>query len=114
MIYGCTHYPVLGAHFAAALGDRVALVDPAVMQAERAAALLSAREVPLEGGAIRYVTSGDPRAFAAAVARVTGERRATGGGAYRCATWKSEKKSIVVTVARAAPATTCAIVCAFK
>jgi glutamate racemase len=73
VIYGCTHYPVLDAHFAAALGDRVALVDPAVMQAERAAALLSAREVPLEGGTIRYMTSGDPRAFAAAVARVTGE-----------------------------------------
>jgi len=73
VIYGCTHYPVLGAHFAAALGDRVALVDPAVMQAERAAALLSARDVPLEDGTIRYVTSGDPRAFAAAVARVTGE-----------------------------------------
>ena len=73
VIYGCTHYPVLGTHFGAALGDGVALVDPAVMQAERAAALLSAREVPNERGAIRYLTSGDARSFAAAVARATGE-----------------------------------------
>ena len=73
VIYGCTHYPVLSEHFAAALGKSVALVDPAVMQAERAAGLLAARELPLEAGAVRYVTSGDPNAFAAAVARITGE-----------------------------------------
>lgn len=73
VIFGCTHYPVLGAHFAAVLGERVALVDPAVMQAERAAALLEAREIPSEQGAVRYLTSGDPDTFAAAVARITGE-----------------------------------------
>ena len=73
VIYGCTHYPVLGAHFARALGDRVSMLDPAVMQADRTAALLRARGVPNEEGAVRYVTSGDPSAFAAAVARVTGE-----------------------------------------
>lgn len=74
VIYGCTHYPVLAAHFAATLRETVALVDPAVMQAERAAALLRDRETPAERGATRYLTSGDPSVFAAAIARVTGER----------------------------------------
>jgi glutamate racemase len=72
VIYGCTHYPVLDAHFRAVLRDGVELVDPAVMQAERAATLLRHRETPEETGAIRYVTSGDPSAFAAGIARVTG------------------------------------------
>jgi len=73
VIYGCTHYPVLDAHFGAALGSSVALVDPAVMQAERAAALVRDREVPDERGTVRYVTSGDPSVFAAGIVRVTGE-----------------------------------------
>ncbi|MGA8535074.1 MAG: glutamate racemase [Candidatus Tumulicola sp.] len=74
VIYGCTHYPVLGAHFAAALGDGIALVDPAVMQAERAAALLRDREPLEESGATRYVTSGDPAAFRANIVRLSGDR----------------------------------------
>jgi glutamate racemase len=73
VIYGCTHYPVLGAYFAAALGSRVALIDPAVMQAARAAALLRNRE-PIEGsGTTRYVTSGDAAAFASNVVRMMNE-----------------------------------------
>jgi len=73
VIYGCTHYPVLGTHFAAALGAGMELIDPAVMQAERTAALLCDRELLEENGAVRYVTSGDPLAFAAGIARITGE-----------------------------------------
>lgn len=73
VIYGCTHYPVLEAHFAAALGDRVTLVDPAAMQADRAAALIRHREPLEERGATRYVTSGDPAAFAINVVRLIGE-----------------------------------------
>ncbi|HEY5426811.1 MAG TPA: glutamate racemase [Candidatus Tumulicola sp.] len=73
VIYGCTHYPVLGAHFAAALGGRTCLIDPAVMQAERAAALLRDRERVEESGTTRYVTSGDPVAFKAGVARMLGD-----------------------------------------
>jgi glutamate racemase len=74
VIYGCTHYPVLGTHFAAALGSDIARVDPAVMQAERAAALLRDREPLEESGATRYITSGDPRAFEANVVRIMGDR----------------------------------------
>jgi glutamate racemase len=73
VIYGCTHYPVMGAHFAAVLGADMSLIDPAVMQADRTAALLSDREFPDENGTIRYVASGDPLAFAAGIARITGE-----------------------------------------
>ena len=73
MIYGCTHYPVLEAHFAAALGDGVARIDPAAMQAERAAALIRHREPLAERGTTRYVTSGDPAAFAINVVRLIGE-----------------------------------------
>lgn len=73
VIYGCTHYPVLEMHFAAVLGARVALIDPAAMQAERAAALLRQREPLEERGTTRYVTSGDPAAFAMNVVRLLGE-----------------------------------------
>jgi glutamate racemase len=74
VIYGCTHYPVLGMHFAAALGRSIALIDPAVMQAERAASLLLDREPLDETGTTRYITSGDAAAFAANVARIVGDR----------------------------------------
>ncbi len=73
VIYGCTHYPVLEAHFSAALGRGVTLIDPAAMQAERAAALLRTREPLEESGATRYVTSGDPVAFKAGIVRTIGD-----------------------------------------
>jgi glutamate racemase len=68
LVFGCTHYPVLERHFRAALGARVALIDPAAMQAERAAELLGARA----GGSGRstYVTSGDEAAFLAKVSQI--------------------------------------------
>jgi glutamate racemase len=72
VIYGCTHYPLLAAHFAAVLGESVALIDPALMQAERAVALLRDREPAEESGTTRYVTTGDPAAFRANVARIIG------------------------------------------
>ena len=69
LVFGCTHYPVLAPHFGALLGGGVALVDPAVVQAERAAELLGERA---EGtGEITYVTSGDEAAFQTSVARIT-------------------------------------------
>lgn len=74
VIFGCTHYPVLGAHFVATLGTDIALIDPAVMQAERAAALLRDREPLEESGTTRYVTSGDPVVFEANIIRIMGER----------------------------------------
>ena len=73
VIYGCTHYPLLEEHFSAALGPSVKLIDPAVMQAERAAALLAAQEPNGDTGQTRYVTSGDAALFKTNVARIMNE-----------------------------------------
>ena len=68
VVFGCTHYPVLERHFRAALGAGVDLIDPAVMQAERAADLLGERAHG--AGRSRYITSGDEATFLANVARL--------------------------------------------
>ncbi len=68
LVFGCTHYPVLESHFRAVLRRSVALVDPALTQAQRAAELLGERAA--ESGATEYLTSGDEAAFVANVARV--------------------------------------------
>jgi glutamate racemase len=69
VVYGCTHYPLLETHFRSVLGNEIALVDPAIMQAERAQLLLGTRA---DGaGATTYVTSGDEPSFHASVARMT-------------------------------------------
>jgi len=70
LVFGCTHYPVLESHFSAVLGNAVALVDPAMVQAERAAALLGERANG--SGATTYLTSGDEATFRAQVARIMG------------------------------------------
>jgi glutamate racemase len=71
VIYGCTHYPLLEEHFRRALGENVALIDPAVMQAERAAHLTEG--MPAESGRVRYVTSGELELFRTNVARIMNE-----------------------------------------
>lgn len=82
LVFGCTHYPVLRAQFEAAIGSGVALIDPAVMQAERTAALPGAAEGE---GRTTYVTSGDEPAFLENVTRMLGEmaRREHEGSALR-------------------------------
>ena len=73
IILACTHYPLLDAHFAAVLGDGVIRVDPAIVQAERAAAI-AAKEVFASGaGSITCITSGDPERFRSAVTATLGE-----------------------------------------
>jgi glutamate racemase len=69
VVYGCTHYPLLDGHFRAVLGPEIALVDPAIMQAERAELLLGTRAHG--AGRTTYVTSGDEPSFHASVARMT-------------------------------------------
>ncbi len=69
IVFGCTHYPVLDRHFRAVLGDNVALIDPAIVQAERAADLLGERANG--NGTTEYLTSGDEAAFLRNVARFT-------------------------------------------
>jgi glutamate racemase len=72
VVYGCTHYPMLSQHFERAMRG-VAFIDPAEMQAERAAAIVAELEPSAERGTTRYVTNGDPRALAANVTRILGE-----------------------------------------
>ena len=69
IVYGCTHYPLLDAHFAA-LVPAAARIDPALEQA-RAVLALGVRTG--SGGSTRYVTNADPIAFEANVRRWTGD-----------------------------------------
>jgi glutamate racemase len=67
LVYGCTHYPLLEEHFRAALGG-VALIDPAVVQAQRAADLLG--DAGVGEATTTFTTSGNEAAFRDAVARL--------------------------------------------
>jgi glutamate racemase len=73
VILACTHYPVLDAHFAVALGERVLRIDPAFVQAERVAEFLARNRIPDEAGTTRYVTNADLSRFHENVARITGD-----------------------------------------
>jgi glutamate racemase len=72
VVLACTHYPLLDSHFAAVLGKSVARIDPAVVQAERAAALATQRDYAPGAGEIVCVTSGDLENFRAAVTATLG------------------------------------------
>jgi glutamate racemase len=63
---------VLEGHFRAVLGKNVELIDPAIVQAERAAELLGERANG--NGTTEYLTSGDEATFLRNVARITGKR----------------------------------------
>jgi glutamate racemase len=69
LVYGCTHYPLLDAHFAA-LAPGIARIDPA---REQARAVLARGVRTGAGGVTRYVTNGDPVLFEANVRRWTGD-----------------------------------------
>ncbi|HEV8020849.1 MAG TPA: aspartate/glutamate racemase family protein [Candidatus Lustribacter sp.] len=75
LVYGCTHYPLLEAHFAAALPAAVR-IDPAREQARAVRAL----RLPPGGGTTLYVTNGDVARFESNVRKWTGDRtgRVTG------------------------------------
>lgn len=68
VILACTHYPILDAHFADALGESVARIDPAIVHAERVQAGNQTGT-----GSTTYVTNGDLEAFRTAVHMITGE-----------------------------------------
>lgn len=70
LVFGCTHYPMLAHHFGDVLGEGIALVDPALIQAERAVELLDGRA--RGDGQTTYITSGDDAAFHASVSRLMG------------------------------------------
>lgn len=66
VLLACTHYPMLDAHFAAALGS-VVRIDPALVHAQRAAALALEHGFAAGSGATRCETNADPQVFHANV-----------------------------------------------
>ncbi|MBV9269700.1 MAG: glutamate racemase [Candidatus Eremiobacteraeota bacterium] len=72
VILACTHYPLLDLHFANVLGSNVARLDPAEVQAERAAMVVTERMVPANGGAMPFITNSDATTFAARISEVMG------------------------------------------
>jgi glutamate racemase len=68
VVYGCTHYPLLDAHFAAALPG-VARIDPAREQARAVLAL----NLPVAFGTTLYVTNGDVALFEKNIRHWTGD-----------------------------------------
>lgn len=73
VILACTHYPILDRHFAAVLGENVRRIDPAYVQADRAAERLKREGRAIESGMTHYVTNGDLERFRENVVRLTGE-----------------------------------------
>ncbi|HTD35019.1 MAG TPA: glutamate racemase [Candidatus Elarobacter sp.] len=73
IVYGCTHYPLLDAHFAQLLAPHVARIDPAAAQAAATAALVAARHLPAGSARTTYYTNGDATSFESAVRRWTGD-----------------------------------------
>ena len=72
VVLACTHYPVLDALFARALGTNVLRIDPAMVQAQRAVEFVRTHAIAPGTGVERYFTTGDPAAFEAGAARILG------------------------------------------
>jgi glutamate racemase len=73
LVLACTHFPVLEPAFAQLYGERVTRIDPAIAHAQVAEALIRERGLAAGSGRVRYVTTGDPAAFATAVSAFFGE-----------------------------------------
>ncbi len=71
LVLGCTHYPLLSMHFEQ-FRDAATIVDPALMQAMRAAALVYELRIPPGSGTLRCISNADQPAFEANVARFLG------------------------------------------
>ena len=69
IVYGCTHYPLLDAHFAATVPSAVR-IDPAREQARAVIAL----HLPPGRDTTLYVTNGDVASFERNVRHWTGDR----------------------------------------
>jgi len=73
VVYGCTHYPLLDAEFAAALAPGIVRFDPARAQAAIARERIAAGHLSPGAGTTRYLTNGDLAAFEQNVRRLTGD-----------------------------------------
>ncbi|MDQ6929450.1 MAG: glutamate racemase [Candidatus Eremiobacteraeota bacterium] len=73
VVLACTHYPILDLHFADALGEGVRRIDPALVQADRAAEFAGNGVLPIGLGEIRYCTNGDVETFRTSVRMIAGD-----------------------------------------
>jgi glutamate racemase len=69
LVLGCTHYSFLREALAAGAGPGVTILDPAGAVARQVARLAPGAG----GGTTRYLTTGDPEAFAVQIARLLGD-----------------------------------------
>ncbi len=72
VIYGCTHYPLLERPIRAALGDDIALVDPAEAMAEEVARLADGRAAQRSQTGHHFFASGTPNSLRALAPRWLG------------------------------------------
>lgn len=77
VVLGCTHYPLLAAHFEAYFGPYVHLIDPAAVQAVRASELVSSLQISTGQGRVEYITNGDLERFRANIEALGGDVPAT-------------------------------------
>jgi glutamate racemase len=73
VVLGCTHYPLIAAHFEAYFGPYVQVIDPAIVHAERVVDAVEALRVAPEDGRIECVTNGDLERFSANLHALAGD-----------------------------------------
>lgn len=73
VLLACTHFPMLDEHFEAVLGKRVVRLDPALVQAERAAELATRLRIPAGNGSLACVTNGDLDRFRMSLSTLIGD-----------------------------------------
>lgn len=73
VVLGCTHYPLIAAHFEAYFGPYVQVIDPAVVHAERVADLVHQLGLAPGSGRIECVTNGDLDRFSANLQALIGD-----------------------------------------
>jgi glutamate racemase len=67
VVLGCTHYPLLEPHFERCFGPGVTVLDPAVVQSERAVELVRRHGIPAGSGRFECTTTGDLDSFTASL-----------------------------------------------
>lgn len=77
VVLGCTHFPLLSAHFEAYFGPYVHLIDPAAVQAARTAELVSSLGISAGAGRVECVTNGDLERFRSNIQALAADLTAT-------------------------------------
>jgi len=73
VVLGCTHYPLIAAHFEAYFGPYVQVIDPAIVQAERVVDAVQVLVASPGSGRVECVTNGDLDRFTANLQALIGD-----------------------------------------